>query len=401
MRKVRGTRGTPGVPGRWGGRRARRALLVVGALLLTQLGSLIAPAYACGCGAMVPARQATMGVDKETSVVRWDGATEQIVMRFTVTGDAPEAAWIMPVPNRADVELGDPDLFGELQDLTEPEYRTRHYFWPRDDDWPFASDGDGTSAGAPPQDAAAPPVGVVGRERLGDFDVARLTATDPDALRDWLDTNGFELPADLATGLQPYVDQEWEYVAVRLAPEDKGATLGGTLDPLRLSFESDRLVYPMRLSRLADQPQSLGLYVLADHRMEPRDAIGGDAPQMRFAGRISAADASSLGGLADAGGGSDAGGEGGAEAGATFLTAIDQYFPRPERIDADHQLRATASDTPYRQVHYDDELRMIGGVPAWLATVGGVFVVLTALVVATAVFRVRRRRPATAPFPRR
>ncbi|MFI6081080.1 DUF2330 domain-containing protein [Streptomyces sp. NPDC051217] len=350
---------------------------MVCALLLTQLGSLIAPAYACGCGAMVPARQATMGVDREASVVRWDGATEQIVMRFTVNGDAPEAAWIMPVPSRADVELGDPDLFGELDDLTAPVERTRYYFWPRDGDWPFASDDDGTSAGAPRPVDSAPEVGVVGRERLGDFDVARLTATDPDALRDWLDTNGFDLPADLASGLQPYVDREWEYVAVRLAPEERGATLGGTLDPLRLSFESDRLIYPMRLSSLADQPQSLGLYVLADHRMEPRDAIGGNAPEVRFAGRVSSADAPALGELTGGG--------------RTFLTAIDQYFPVPERIDADHELRATASDTTYQQVFYDDELRMFAGVPAWLATVGGVFVVLMLLVVGAAVLRVRRR----------
>ncbi|WP_329032895.1 DUF2330 domain-containing protein [Streptomyces sp. NBC_01725] len=371
------------MPGIRGTRRARQALLVVCALLLTQLGSLIAPAYACGCGAMVPGRQSTMGVDRETSVVRWDGATEQIVMRFTVNGNAPEAAWIMPVPGRAEVELGDADLFAELDALTEPEHRTRHYFWPRDDDWPFAPDGDGLSAGAPLPGAAAPPVGVVGRERLGDFDVARLTATDPGALRDWLETNGFELPADLAAGLRPYVDQEWEYVAVRLAPEEDGATLRGTLDPLRLTFESDRLIYPMRLSRLADQPQSLGLYVMADHRMEPRASIGGDEPEIRFAGRVSAGDSPALGELA---------GEGG-----TFLTAIDQYFPRPERIDADHELRATASNTPYRRVYYDDELRMFAGVPAWLATVGGAFVALTLLVVGSAVLRVRRRAAGAAP----
>lgn len=359
-------------------RKAQRAFLVVCALLLTQLGSLIAPAYACGCGAMVPGRQATMGVDRETSVVRWDGATEQIVMRFTVNGDAEEAAWIMPVPSRADVELGDPDLFSELDDVTAPEQRTRYYFWPRGDNWPFSSD-DGLTSAEPLPGAGAPSVGVVGRERLGDFDVARLTATDPDALRDWLDTNGFDLPPDLATGLQPYVEREWEYVAVRLAPKEDGATLNGTLDPLRLSFESDRLIYPMRLSRLADQPQSLGLYVLADHRMEPRDAIGGDTPQVRFAGRVSAAESPAVGALV------------GADAGPAFLTAIDQYFPRPERIDADHELRATPADTPYRQIDYDDELRMFAGVPAWLATVGGVFAVLILLVVGTAVLRVRRR----------
>ncbi|WP_405799733.1 DUF2330 domain-containing protein [Streptomyces sp. NBC_01506] len=360
-----------------GTRKARRALLVVCALLLTQLGSLIAPAYACGCGAMVPGARSTMGVERETSVVRWDGTTEEIVMRFTVNGNAPQAAWIMPVPSRADVELGDPALFGELDTLTEPQRRTRHYFWPRDDDWPFASGGEYMSDGAPQPRSTAPPVGVVGRERLGDFDVARLTATDPDALRDWLETNGFELPSDLATGLRPYVDQEWEYVAVRLAPEEEGATLRGTLDPLRLSFASDRLIYPMRLSRLADQPQSLGLYVLADHRMEPRASIGGDEPEVRFAGRVSPDGSPALAELTGTG--------------RPFLTAIDQYFPRPERIDADHELRATASDTPYRQVYYDDELRMIAGVPAWLATVGGVFLVLILLVVAGAVRRVRRR----------
>lgn len=359
-----------------GMRKARRAFVVVCALLLTQLASLVAPAYACGCGAMVPGRQATMGVDKEMSVVRWDGATEQIVMRFTVNGDASEAAWIMPVPSRADVELGDPDLFSELDELTAPQRRTRYYFWPRHDDWPFASDVDGATSGAP-LPGAAPPVGVVGRERLGDFDVARLTATDPDALRDWLDTNGFDLPPDLATGLQPYVDREWEYVAVRLAPEEDGATLRGTLDPLRLSFESDRLIYPMRLSRLADQPQSLGLYVLADHRMEPRDAIGGDAPKVRFAGRVAPAESPAVGELV------------GADAEPAFLTAIDQYFPRPELIDADHELRATPSDTPYRQVYYTDRLREFAGVPAWLATVAGVFVVLILLLVARATRRVR------------
>lgn len=36
-------------------------------------------------------------------------------------------------------------------------------------------------------------MGVVGRQKLGPFDVARLTATDPDALGDWLSANGFSL----------------------------------------------------------------------------------------------------------------------------------------------------------------------------------------------------------------
>ncbi|MFD9302018.1 DUF2330 domain-containing protein [Streptomyces sp. NPDC060048] len=353
-------------------RNRRRAGVLVCALLATQLGSLISPAYACGCGAMVPDAASRIGVSREASVVRWDGRTEQIAMRFTVGGDAKRAAWIMPVPGRATVRLGDAGLFPQLADMTGPEYRTRGYFWPRRGDWPLTSDR-GDTAGAPLPGSREAGVGVVGRERLGDFDVARLTATDPEALRGWLDANGFELPDGLSAELQPYVDQHWEYVAVRLAPREPGAVLRGTLDPLLIRFESERLVYPMRLSRLAKSAQSLGLYVLADHRMEPASPIGGSTPKVTFAGRITP-----TGSVAELAGSAP-----------VFLTAIDQSFPVPSRIDADHELRAAAADTPYRRVEYRDELRTAAGVPVWMLTVAGVLAAA-----GLAVLRLRGRRRA-------
>ncbi|MFV5991019.1 DUF2330 domain-containing protein [Streptomyces sp. NPDC056231] len=380
---MRGKRGSWGI-------RALSLLLILASL---QLGSLIGPAYACGCGAMVPGKDAHVTVDRETSVVGWDGRTEQIVMRLTVRGDAPEAAWIMPVPHRASVELGDQALFSELETLTAPVLATRHYFWPRSGDWPFADSGDGVDAAAPPSAAGAPPVGVVGRERLGPFDVARLTATDPEALQTWLRRNGFELPDRLATALQPYVDRKWEYVAVRLAPREKGALLLGELDPLRLSFASERLVYPMRLSKLAATPQSLGLYVLAAHRMEPAGAIGGEAPRVTYAGKVdpaastaSSANFTATGAIRELAGGKP-----------VFVTAIEQSFPHPERIDGDHELRAGAADTPYRTMTYRNELLTVAGVPAWLLALLGV--VLVAAVAGLLGVRARRRRPVLPPPP--
>ncbi|MFJ1673802.1 DUF2330 domain-containing protein [Streptomyces sp. NPDC088251] len=363
-----------------------RALVLALTLVSLQLGSLISPAYACGCGAMVPSGATRVSVDRETSVVDWDGRTEQIVMRLTVRGDAPEAAWVMPVPHRASVELGDPSLFSELAALTAPVQATRHYFWPRSDDWPFA--GSGSSAdgvGAP--SAGAPPVRVVGRERLGPFDVARLAATDPEALQTWLADNGFELPDRLATALKPYADRKWEYVAIRLAPKDGNSPLGGDLDPLRLRFTSDRPVYPMRLSKLASTPQQLGLYVLAAHRMEPRGAIGGEAPQVTYAGRIDPGSVrEDTGALAAMTGGEP-----------VFVTAIEQSFPRPERIDGDHELRAADTDNPYRTVVYTDRLLTAGGVPVWLLSLLGA--ALSAAAAALLVLRIRRRRPVVPPPP--
>ncbi|CAL9431663.1 DUF2330 domain-containing protein [Streptomyces sp. enrichment culture] len=391
--------------------RLRLLALVLG-LLGVQLGTqLVAPAYACGCGAMVPDERQRVRVDREESVVRWDGRQEQIVMRLTVSGDARRAAWIMPVPHRATVRLGDPGLFEELADATAPVHRDRHYFWPRHGDWPFVEDGD--LAGAPPSaEGAAPGVGVVGRQRLGPFDVARLTATDPDALDGWLRENGFTFPDRLREALRPYVRMRWEYVAVRLAPETTagaptdtasgtpsspapdtasgapsgtpspaagpsgtGSALTGALDPLHLTFAAEEPVYPMRLSRLAATPQSLGLYVLADHRMEPRSRIGGERPQVTFAGRIWTADAGPLARLAQ---------------GTPYLTALAQEFPEPSRISGDHELTRAATDTPYQEVVYEDRLLTVAGVPAWLLTVGGALTAAGAV----AVLAIRsRRRP--------
>ncbi|MEE1769906.1 DUF2330 domain-containing protein [Streptomyces sp. JV185] len=365
-----------------------RALSLLLVLVSLQLGSLISPAYACGCGAMVPSRDSQVAVGRETSVVDWDGRTEQIVMRLTVRGNAPEAAWIMPVPHRATVELGDPGLFSELSVLTEPELVTRHYFWPRSHDWPFSGSGSvGDSAAAP--SAAAPPVQVVGRERLGPFDVARLAATDPDALQEWLSDNGFELPDRLATALKPYVDQKWEYVAIRLAPQDTGNPLMGTLEPLRLRFASERLVYPMRLSKLASTPQQLGLYVLAAHRMEPSGPIGGDAPEVTYAGRIDPRSVTEdTGHLERLTGGKP-----------VYLTAIEQSFPHPERIDGDHELRAADTDTPYRRHVYRNELLTVGGMPVWvLSLLGAVLVAVVAAVLPVLLVR-RNRRRRTVPPP--
>ncbi|TXS45014.1 DUF2330 domain-containing protein [Streptomyces sp. uw30] len=352
----------------------RRALTVVLALLALQLGQLAAPAWACGCGAMVPGDARRVAVGREESVVRWDGTDEQVVMRLTVDGDAERVAWIMPVPRRATVRLGDPGLFDELHEVTAPVHRTRYHFWPQDGDWPLVT-GDGTvGAPRPPGAAGGPPVSVVGRQRLGPFDVARLTATDPGALDGWLDSNGFALPPRLTGALRPYVQKRWEYVAVKLTPQTTGTALTGALDPLHLTFRTDRPVYPMRLSRLAGTPQSLGLYVLAAHRMEPASGIGGERPRVTYAGRVTAR----TGPLAEL------------AAGTPFLTAIGQEFPYPERIRGDHELRRARADDTFQQVIYEDRLRTVAGVPVWLVTVTAA---LTAAMATAAVLAVRRTRP--------
>jgi hypothetical protein len=95
-----------------GGWRRRAALAGVAAAALT-LAGLVAPSTACGCGAYLPS-DGDAAVAGETSLVRFDGRSEQIVMELHVEGTSSEAAWLLPVPTTAEVSLGDAEVFDAL-----------------------------------------------------------------------------------------------------------------------------------------------------------------------------------------------------------------------------------------------------------------------------------------------
>jgi hypothetical protein len=307
----------------------------VGVLALCFAGmvsSVATPAWACGCGAYIP-NQAGATVTDERALIAWDGDTEDILMSFNVSGSSGKAAWVMPVPSAAEVSLGDSEVFAELGRLTAPRVEYRDSWWPTFS-W-LSADEPMDTAGASPGAG----VNVLGRQRIGPFDVTRLAANDPIELAKWLADNGFPHPDGLDKNLAPYLADGWEIVAIQLVPADNGATLTGDLQPLRLSFESDTVVYPMRLSRSATTPQAVDLYVLADHRMDPKSVpVPGRDPSLRYAGQLEGADVSpALASFV---------GEG------AFLTRWNDIIGEPALINGDYVFEQAASDTTYQQVIY-------------------------------------------------
>jgi hypothetical protein len=84
---------------------------------------------------------------------------------------------------------------------------------------------------------------VLGRQRIGPFDVTRLAANDPAVLANWLSDNGFPSPDGLEQNLAPYVADRWELVAIKLAPAEATGTMTGQLQPLTPSFTPDRVIF--------------------------------------------------------------------------------------------------------------------------------------------------------------
>ncbi len=336
-------------------------LLVLVIVAVAGLG-VVHPSWACGCGALVTSTQSGVSVAQETSIVRYDGAREEIVMRLSVRSEARDAAWLMPTPARATVALGESAWFDQLDRLTAPRVVRHRHFFPH-------LGGLGNSAGAPARGDTGG-VGVLARQRLGPFEVTTLSADDPGALATWLTSHGYHLPGRLSTALKPYVAERWTYTAIKLAPR-KG-TLTGELDPLRITFPAASFVYPIRLSRLASTPQSVHLYVLAPHRVD----VSGLNLFTTYAGRVTRADVASPSLRSMVGGG-------------VFMTELVRQYIPPADFTGDLRLNYVA-DAAYQEIDDEDGgLVTLLGVPAflWLLLIP-VGLVVAAVAVA---FRLARR----------
>ncbi|MBO0841087.1 MAG: DUF2330 domain-containing protein, partial [Sciscionella sp.] len=167
-----------------------------------------------------------------------------------------------------------------------------------------------------------------------------------------------------------------------------GKTLQGELPPLTVAFDTTSPVYPMKLSALAEHPQSLRLYVLAAHKV----SVAGPAPStgdltLSFAGRN---DDSAYPHIPDIGGR------------PAFVTRYDGQWSTPSVITDDVHMTPTASDATYRQtvIEYvnDDgtdtphSAQANGSAIAAWSAVGGVGVLLIAAL--WVLINRRRTRPA-------
>lgn len=304
-------------------------LLIVGITV-----GIASPAWACGCGAYIPNADGA-SVATERALIAWDGTRQDMVMSFQVNGSSESAAWVMPVPSAADVSLVDSELFADLDRITAPRVEFRDDWWPT---FSWLSTGYSDSDGG--VGAAAPSgVNVLNRQRIGPFDVTRLAANDANALAKWLADNGFPSPDGLEQNLSAYVKQRWELVAIKLVPDVTTGALTGDLQPLRLSFDADSVVYPMRLSRSATVPQTIDLYVLAAHRMDPEATPApGVRPVLEYAGRIdSNAATGALDPFLDRG---------------SYLTRWSEFIAQPETIDGDYVFTQAEADTDFQKVVY-------------------------------------------------
>ena len=331
-------------------------MAVIIAIVMSLTG---APAQACACGIYLP-QEGEASVSEEHVLIRWDGQTEDIVMTLGVLGSSKEAAVILPVPARGTVQLADPEVFDALRELTKPDVEDVYQIFP-------VVPGLGGAG-------AASPVQLLERQTLGPFDVSTLAASDSNALGGWLAENGYNLPPEIAASLEPYVAENWYFIAVRLSPGAGSEELSGKLDPLWITFPYDKIVYPMRPTALARDQITVYMYILADHRVQKPMSFGSE--DVQYADWVDPAALQPDSPLAPF------------VHKRLFLTKIVESIWDPKAITDDYVFEFASADTIYHQVVYR-HVYDIAGIPLFLL-IPCCFVLVIALSIFGIVMAVRR-----------
>lgn len=190
--------------------------------------------------------------------INWDGSTEKLVIQTKYEGPAEEMVWIVPVPSKPRVEKGDPNLFERLSKETRghgilfTEFKTLFRY--------------GTTS------RAVDP--VEWRRHIGDYDVVLLKPVEGEHVIHWLNTNGFGVPGEAVRILEDYLRERWWMVAAKVHPDaltaiTQGKLAQGQLDPLDMTFASERCVYPLRLTGLVAGPVEELIYIEGRTHFQP------------------------------------------------------------------------------------------------------------------------------------
>lgn len=226
----------------------KRSISVALAIIL----SLITATPALADGGFFVSEAYDIYQPSQKALILYENNREDLILSVRYEGNANEFAWVIPLPNKPDIDVSDPELFWELASLTRVIMPT-----------------EGLSCGPM---APAGLVEVLEREVVGPYDVAILSAKDPTALVDWLNSNGYAFPEEGEEILDEYIKKEWYFVATRINTGEEATGLAqGTIEPLKLSFESDEIVYPLRITSLSSERSEVLLYVFAEQKVVPKE----------------------------------------------------------------------------------------------------------------------------------
>lgn len=245
----------------------KRALWIAAALGATALAAPPADPACCYFSAM------GQDVDQpgQKAFIDWDPAEkiESFIVQPAFKGNAKDFGMVVPTPAQPKLAEAPRDFFKALAVYTilkptnwkkfkQPQWRLRK--------------GGVPSPGAPAPEASTRGVRVLEAGVVGTLDYKVIEATNATGLYDWLKAHDYKYAGDTAT-LDHYISRRWFFTVMKIDPAQMkrgaGGTYTGTVSPTRFTFESDKLIYPLRITKISVKTQTEALfYVQAPEKMD-------------------------------------------------------------------------------------------------------------------------------------
>ena len=190
-----------------------------------------------------------------------DGTISAYV-QIEYTGAAPDFSWILPLPEAIPADaVAVPedamDAFRELEAATDPVFIPP----PMPECAIVAAAGGATAA-----PAAASAVEVFASGEVGPYGFDVVGSDDPDALVVWLRDNGYRVTADMEPIIDLYVVEQFVFLAMKLRP-DQGVQ---DIEPVKVTYPSERPMIPLRLTAVAANPDmAVMVWIYADQQATP------------------------------------------------------------------------------------------------------------------------------------
>lgn len=257
--------------------------------LLFFASCLLLPRSGLADGKMFSPAAAKVDIPEQSAVIGFDGKSERLIISTAFAGPEGEYAWVMPLPAMPKVERVSNGILPTLRSMCRPRIVTRTrsayvfiaigvFLWlavmVRRSRWlvillllcmtaePWVREAvtRKTERAVPETTDAAGGVSVHQRVRVGEYDVATVTARSARALLDWLAENGFQVSQGVEPVLADYIRDGWCFTTYRFNPQSGSSRS----HPLSFTFPTNKAVYPMRLTAVDNDGMSLELFVLGE-----------------------------------------------------------------------------------------------------------------------------------------
>jgi hypothetical protein len=236
------------------------------------IGGLIglSPLFYSFCGFYVSKADGSLKNKTSQVILVRDGNKNVITMFNDFKGDTKDFAMVVPVPvvlKKENIKVVDQSIFQKLNDYSAPRLVE---YWDQNpcSEYEMMKDANAskslnevvvTSAFGAKRNMKS--VTIEAKYIVGEYDILILSAKESVGLKNWLNENGYKIPANAEEVLDPYIKSNLKFFVVKVNEKEKQKLNNNFLRPIQISFNSPKFMLPIRLGMAnADGDQDLIVY---------------------------------------------------------------------------------------------------------------------------------------------